>query len=123
VDAETGELHGALSDGQRAYDLDIAQMNVVGELLDVDAETGLPEGLDPDEIGAEVVRRYENLWGELTRDETFGPDERYKLDERLERLNKLGFDVEEIQLESSGSGYPSTSTRTSSSRATTGTAY
>ena len=25
VDAETGELHGALSDGQRAYDLDIAQ--------------------------------------------------------------------------------------------------
>jgi tRNA A-37 threonylcarbamoyl transferase component Bud32 len=105
VDAETGELHGALSDGQRAYDLDIAQMNVVGELLDVDAETGLPEGLDPDEIGAEVVRRYENLWGELTRDETFSPDERYKLDERLERLNKLGFDVEEIQLESSGSGY------------------
>jgi tRNA A-37 threonylcarbamoyl transferase component Bud32 len=105
VDAETGELHGALSDGQRAYDLDIAQMNVVGELLDVDAETGLPEGLDPDEIGAEVVLRYENLWSELTRDETFGPDERYKLDERLERLNKLGFDVEEIQLESSGSGY------------------
>jgi tRNA A-37 threonylcarbamoyl transferase component Bud32 len=105
VDAETGELHGALSDGQRAYDLDIAQMNVVGELLDVDAETGLPEGLDPDEIGAEVVLRYENLWSELTRDETFGPDERYKLDERLHRLNKLGFDVEEIQLESSGSGY------------------
>jgi tRNA A-37 threonylcarbamoyl transferase component Bud32 len=105
VDAETGELHGRLSDGQRAYDLDIAQMNVVGELLDVDAETGLPEGLDPDEVGAEVVRRYENLWSELTRDETFGPDERYKLDARLERLNKLGFDVEEIQLESSGSGY------------------
>ena len=47
VDAETGELHGQLSDGQRAYDLDIAQTNIVGELLDVDAEVGLPPDLDP----------------------------------------------------------------------------
>jgi hypothetical protein len=105
VDAETGELHGALSDGQRRYDLDIAQMNVVGELLDVEAERGLPAGLDPDEIGAEVVARYESLWCELTREETFGTDERYRLDERLQRLNALGFDVNEIQLEASGDGY------------------
>jgi tRNA A-37 threonylcarbamoyl transferase component Bud32 len=105
VDAETGELHGMLSDGQRAYDLDIAQTNVVGELLDVEAETGLPDGLDPDEVGAEVVRRYENLWCELTAEETFGSDERYKLDERLHRLNKLGFDVEELQLEAGPKGY------------------
>src|SRR6266699_3224281 len=99
VDAETGELHGRLSDGQRAYDLDIAQTNVVGELLDVDAEVGLPPDLDPDETGAEVAARYEALWSELTREESFGPDERFKLEERLERLNELGFDVEEVQLE------------------------
>ena len=47
VDAETGELHGSLSDGQRAYDLEIAHVNIVGELLDVDAEVGLPADLDP----------------------------------------------------------------------------
>ena len=47
VDAETGELHEQLSDGQRAYDIEIAQMNVVGELLDVDAEVGLPAGPRP----------------------------------------------------------------------------
>jgi tRNA A-37 threonylcarbamoyl transferase component Bud32 len=105
VDAETGELHGALSDGQRNYDLEIAQQNVIGELLDVEAERGLPAGLDPDEIGEEVVTRYERLWCELTREETFGPDERFKLDERLHKLNELGFDVEEIQLEASGTGY------------------
>jgi tRNA A-37 threonylcarbamoyl transferase component Bud32 len=105
VDAETGELHGTLSDGQRAYDLDIAQQNIIGELLDVDAEVGLPADLDPDEIGAEVVRRYERLWSELTRVETFGPNERFKLDERLHGLNDLGFDVEEIQLESTPDGY------------------
>src|SRR5215831_14565129 len=71
VDAETGELHGQLSDGQRAYDLDIAQTNVIGELLDVDAEVGLPPDLDPDETGEEIVRRYNALWEELTREETF----------------------------------------------------
>jgi hypothetical protein len=105
VDAETGELHGALSDGQRAYDLEIVQVNIVGELLDVDAEVGLPPDLDPDEIGEEIVRRYEDLWGELTREETFAADERFRVDERLRRLNDLGFDVEEIQLVATPGGY------------------
>jgi len=105
VDAETGELHGSLSDGQRGYDLDIAQQNIVGELLDVDAQVGLPTDLDPDETGEEVVRRYQALWSELTRVETFGPRERFKLDQRLHGLNDLGFDVEEIQLEATPGGY------------------
>jgi hypothetical protein len=105
VDAETGELHGALSDGQRAYDLEIVQVNIVGELLDVDAEVGLPPDLDPDEIGEEIVRRYEDLWEELTREETFAADERFRVDERLRRLNDLGFDVEEIQLVATPGGY------------------
>ena len=105
VDAETGELHGALSDGQRSYDLEIAQQNIVGELLDVDAEVGLPADLDPDETGEEIVSRYSALWDELTRDETFRADERYKLDERLHRLNELGFDVEEIVLDATDDGY------------------
>ena len=105
VDAETGELQPKLTDGQRAYDLDIAQTNIVGELLDIDAELGLPPGLDPDETGAEIVKRYESLWSELTRDETFGADERFKLDERLRRLNELGFDVEEVRLDAMPDGY------------------
>jgi hypothetical protein len=105
VDAETGELHGQLSRGQREYDLDIAQTNIVGELLDIDAELGLPPDLDPEETGAETVRRYHSLWDELTREETFGPDERFKVDERLHRLNDLGYDVEEIRLEATPAGY------------------
>jgi len=105
VDAETGEIHGALSDGQRAYDLEIAHVNIIGELLDVDAEVGLPPDLDPEETGEEVVRRYEDLWRELTHEETFAPDERFKVEERLERLNDLGFDVEEVQLVATPGGY------------------
>ncbi len=105
VDAETGEIHNALSDGQRAYDLEIAHVNIIGELLDVDAEVGLPPDLDPDEVGEEVVRRYDDLWSELTRKEAFAADERFRVDERLRRLNELGFDVEEIQLVATPGGY------------------
>jgi hypothetical protein len=105
VDAETGELHGSLTRGQRAYDLELAHMNVVGELMDVDAEVGLPTDVDPVETGEDIVRRYEALWSELTREETFGPDERFRLDARLRRLNDLGFDVEEIQLVAGADGY------------------
>ena len=99
VDAETGELHPALSDGQRDHDLQIAEENVAGELYDVEAELGgLPSGIDPGLTAAEVKRRYEALWHELTREEVFGPDERYKIDDRLRRLNELGYDVEEVEL-------------------------
>jgi hypothetical protein len=99
VDAETGELYPQLSTGQRVHDLQIAEENVAGELLDLEAAAvGLPSGLDPIETAAEVPRRYESLWSELTREDVFGPDETYRIEERLRRLNQLGFDVEEVRL-------------------------
>lgn len=111
VDAETGELHPSLSDGQRAYDLAIAEEHVAGELLDVIAaleEEGDPGAAgmsDPLAVAAELRPRYERLWNELTRDEVFGPDERFRIDERLRRLNQLGFDVEEMELLTVEGGY------------------
>jgi tRNA A-37 threonylcarbamoyl transferase component Bud32 len=99
VDAETGELHGALTDGQRGHDLAVAEENVAGELMDVAATpAGLPERLDPIETAAEICSRYDALWSELTREEVFGAEERFRVDDRLRRLNELGFDVGEVQL-------------------------
>src|SRR5437870_1185523 len=72
VDAETGELHRSLSDGQRAFDLAIAEENLVGELYDLEAELGRAVA-DPDEFVTDVRRRYEALWLELTADEVFAP--------------------------------------------------
>jgi hypothetical protein len=40
VDAETSEVHPALTDGQRAHDLDILVENVAGDLVDVSMELG-----------------------------------------------------------------------------------
>ena len=66
VDAETGELHESLSRGQRAYDMDTAAMNVMGELMDLQAGGLVPESLDPAEVGADFQRRYDHLWMTLT---------------------------------------------------------
>jgi Domain of unknown function (DUF4032)/Lipopolysaccharide kinase (Kdo/WaaP) family len=98
VDAETGEQHPALSDGQRAHELAIATENMAGELLDLGASRSLPSDVDPLEAPAELEQRYEALWGELTREEVVGPGERHRIDGRLRRLNELGFDVEEFEL-------------------------
>jgi Domain of unknown function (DUF4032)/Lipopolysaccharide kinase (Kdo/WaaP) family len=99
VDAETSELHPALSDGQREYDIDLATERVAGELLDLQAGGLLQEDVDPFEIAEELRRRYQALWQELTREEILRPeDQRRRIAERLHRLNKLGFDAEEVEL-------------------------
>ncbi|MGH9173146.1 MAG: DUF4032 domain-containing protein, partial [Vicinamibacterales bacterium] len=105
VDAETAEIYPTLSEGMRRYDIDIAEENVAGELMDVQAGYGLPDEIDPIETAKDLRSRYEGLWAELTRDETFGPDERYRIDARLRRLNDLGFDVDEMELITTGDGY------------------
>jgi hypothetical protein len=102
VDAETAELHDQLSDGQRSHDLDIAQENLVGELFDLSAELEREVVDDPIAFVDDVRDRYERLWAELTQDEVFSATEGHRLEERLRRLNELGFDVEEVELVSEG---------------------
>lgn len=99
VDAETAELHPTLTDGQRDYDIAYAAERVGGELLDLQAGGLLPEHVDPIEIAAELPQRYHALWDELTREEPIDPDDqRYQVGKRVERLNELGFDVDELEL-------------------------
>lgn len=98
VDAETGELHNSLSDGQREHDIDIARVNIAGEFMDLDASGVLPEGFDPIAVSEEIVTRYHALWSELTADEWFDSGERWRVDQRIRRLNALGFDVDELSI-------------------------
>jgi len=105
VDAETAALHPTLSDGQRTYDVAFAAERVGGELFDLQAGGLLPDDVDPIEVAADLPRRYEALWTELTREELFRPDEqRYRVAERVERLNELGFDVDELELITTADG-------------------
>jgi hypothetical protein len=98
VDAETGELHERLSEGQRGYDLDIAYANVYGEMLDLQAGGLMDLAFDPHEIVDLLATRYRTLWEELTATEEFSVEDLWRLDRRIERLNELGFDVEEVDI-------------------------
>jgi tRNA A-37 threonylcarbamoyl transferase component Bud32 len=98
VDAETGELHEKLTDGQRGYDLDVALTNIYGELLDLQAGRLLSEEFEADEIIARVQERYDGLWHELTGTEEFTTNEIWRIEQRMERLNELGFDVDELDI-------------------------
>jgi tRNA A-37 threonylcarbamoyl transferase component Bud32 len=98
VDAETGELHDKLSDGQRAHDRYTAEINLFGELLDLQEGGLLDPNVDPEETVTLINNRYNALWAELTGVEEFHTDELHRLDSRIRRLNDLGFDVAEIDI-------------------------
>jgi len=98
VDAETGELHPELSPGQRDHDLTVAYENLYGELLDLQAGGLLDEEIEPEEFVERIRTRYEALWGELTGSEEFGTDQMWRIEQRIERLNDLGFDVDELDI-------------------------
>jgi len=98
VDAETGELHDSLSNGQRAHDLEIATSNVFAEIMDLQAGGYLDESVDPHEIVDLLGGRYAALWSELTAPEEFHPDEMWRIERRIRRLNEIGFDVDELDI-------------------------
>jgi hypothetical protein len=100
VDAETGALHAKLSSGQRGEDVEIARVNLFGEMLDLQAAELLHESIDPETVADDVVRRYESLWHELTYEQEVagGREVRHHVEKRIRRLNELGFDVGELQL-------------------------
>ncbi|MBD7996663.1 DUF4032 domain-containing protein [Arthrobacter sp. Sa2CUA1] len=104
VDAETGELYPELSPGQREYDLEIARVNIAGELMDL-AEGGLiEEDVDPLATSERIMDSYRNLWAELTEQESFELGDRWRVNARIRRLNDLGFDVDELTIRTTPDG-------------------
>lgn len=105
VDAETGKLYpGGLSNGQRENDLEVARVNIAGELLDLEAGGRLDENADPVDVSNRIVAQYRTLWTELTGTEQFDIKERWRINDRVERLNELGFDIEELSIHTTEGG-------------------
>jgi hypothetical protein len=105
VDAETGQIYdGGLSNGQRENDLEIARVNIAGELMDLEAGGRVDEELDPIKVSNGIVAAYRSLWKELTGSESFSSSERWRISQRVERLNELGFDIEELAIKTSDEG-------------------
>ena len=104
VDAETGELHPKLTDGQRSYDIEIATMNIAGELFDLQAAGLLEDDVEVAELADLARSRYESLWEELTHDVLVPRGENYLINQRVRRLNDLGFDVSEMTIKTEADG-------------------
>jgi hypothetical protein len=104
VDAETGKLYNGLSNGQRENDLEIARVNIAGELLDLAAGGRLDENVDPVTVSNGIVAAYRSLWQELTGAESFASSDRWRITERVERLHELGFDIEELSIKTDQAG-------------------
>jgi len=99
VDAETSEVHPSLSDGQRAYDLEILVENLGYGLADVAMLQDRPEDLDGAVDAAEKVRdRYLAIWRELHLQPRLPAGDRHAIRGQLRRLNDLGFAVDEIEV-------------------------
>ncbi|HEY7736828.1 MAG TPA: DUF4032 domain-containing protein [Candidatus Limnocylindrales bacterium] len=106
VDAETSEVHPSLSDGQRAYDLEVLVENVAFGLADLDAQAG--RAVDAaDAIGAaESVRsRYDAVWQKLHEVPALRPGDRHAVHARVRKLNELGFSIDELSLEPTPDGH------------------
>lgn len=104
VDAETGELYEKLSNGKRTYDIDVARTNIIGELMDLQSGEMLDADVNVIALGDRLEERYTTLWGELTRVDSFATNERWRMDDRINRLNSLGFDVGEFAMTTDSAG-------------------
>jgi hypothetical protein len=106
VDAETSEIHPQLSDGQRRYDLDILVENVAGGLLDLAMMLDRPPEIYPQLVAeaAEIAPRYSALWEVLHEEPLFSFADRHEIQGRIRRLNELGFAIDEVLLEPTGTG-------------------
>ena len=82
----------------REYDLTIATENVFAELLDLQASESLGYEVEAHEIVELLEKRYHALWSELTAEEEFSASEMWRIEQRIERLNDLGFDVDELDI-------------------------
>jgi hypothetical protein len=98
VDAETGELHAEVSDRMREHDLTIGTENIFAELMDLQASGTVSEEFDNFAVINRLRDQYANLWGELTSEEEFTADEMWRIESRIERLNDMGFDVDELDI-------------------------
>jgi len=102
VDAETTERHATIGDRMRANDVNIAVENVAGGLYELIASGRMADDVDPVAIAESLRERYEVLWNELTRVDLLDLDDRWQIEQRVRRINDLGFDVEELSINRDG---------------------
>jgi hypothetical protein len=102
VDAETGEFQKSLSNGQREHDLELALVNVAGELDDLASAGVLQADMDPVRASEGVIKRYRRLWAMLKEPQILDAADRQAVERAMRSLQDLGFAVEEVEVTTQG---------------------
>jgi hypothetical protein len=107
VDAETTEIYPhRLPPTLRYHDLEILETNVDREVNDLLASHKIfqPTNFSLADTGEYIRRRYQQVWEEINREEIIHAEERYRIQERIRALNKLGYSVGGVELEAAENG-------------------
>jgi hypothetical protein len=72
--------------------------------MDLEAGGRIADELDPIRVSNGIVAAYRLLWKELMGSESFSSTERWRIAERVTRLNQLGFDIEELAIKTDDTG-------------------
>lgn len=98
VDAETGEFHEPLSEGRRLYDVEVARVNIIGELMDLQAGGFIGTDVDVIALGNAVDAIYHELWGLMAEELVVEGDAFGQIAEHVEKIQSLGFDIGETEI-------------------------
>ncbi len=104
VDAETSQHRNPLPEGMREHELEIARENFAGGLLDLAAQGMLSSEVEVLEVVNMLLERYGLLWDELTGVTEIDAREKHLIDQRIRRINDMGFDVDELVMEHDPAG-------------------
>ncbi|PMC64685.1 DUF4032 domain-containing protein [Corynebacterium tuscaniense] len=98
VDAETGEFHSPLSEGRRLYDVEVARVSIIGELMDLQAGGFIADTVDVIALGNAVDAIYHELWELMTEELVVEGDAFSQIAAHIEKINSLGFDIGETEI-------------------------
>jgi len=104
-DAETAEMVPELSLGRREHDITIMIENVAGGMADIAASRQVDLDHADLALGEDIAERYHRLWVEITHDELIPVTERFRINDRVRRINDLGFEVKDLQLSTEEGGH------------------
>jgi tRNA A-37 threonylcarbamoyl transferase component Bud32 len=98
VDAETMEYYDSLSEEKKDYDLDIMSENIGGDLMDIAFANNLPPEFNFNDTTDLIRQSYLELTSKLINNIHFSVHEKFKIKQRIEEINELGFTIKEYFL-------------------------
>ena len=105
VDAETAEMVPELSLGRREDDIAIMIENVAGGMADIAASRQVDLDHADLTLGEDIAELYHWMWVYITHYSLLPAPERFRINDRVRRINDLGFEVVDLHLSTEEGGH------------------